>query len=133
MDLLLVDTIDADNPDVHDLRLTDGQVSLVDGADAVVQHIKIRLQFFAGEWFLDLREGLPYFQEILVKGPNLGRIRALFRATILETPGVLLVDRLDLDLDSSTRNLDVTFRATLEDGTAIDSADYGPFILEVNL
>lgn len=133
MDLSLVETIDADNPDVHDLRLTDGQLALVDGVGAIVQNIRIRLQFFLGEWFLDLREGLPYFQEILVKGPNLGRVRALFRAAILETPGVSLVDLLDLDLDAPTRVLTVTFRATLDDGTIIDSAEYAPFILEVAL
>lgn len=132
MDLLLTSTIDADNPDEWDLNLTDGQFTLTDpGVVAIVQHIKTRLQFFQGEWFLDLREGLPWFQEILVKGPNIPRVRALLRAAILETPGVSLVDQLDLALDTSTRTLTVTWRATLDDGTAISSDEYGPFILEV--
>lgn len=133
-DLLLTSTIDADNPVEWDLHLTDGQITFPpDQVAAIVQHIRTRLEFFRGEWFLDLREGLPYYQEILVKNPALGRVRALFRATIMETPGVVLVDRLDLSLNRSTRVLTVNFRATLVDGTIIDAANYGPFLLDLDL
>jgi hypothetical protein len=134
MDLHLTSTIDADNPVEWDLHLTDGQITLSpDQVTGIVQHIRQRLEFFRGEWFLDLREGLPYYQEILVKNPAMPRVRALFRATILETPGVVQVDRLDLSLERATRLLTVTWRASLVDGTVIDAAQYGPFILDLDL
>jgi len=132
VDLKLTETTDADNPDAGDLYLTRGQLSLSGtGRDAVVQTIRQRLNTGRGEWFLDLRVGLPYFTDILVKAPDLVRVKALFRQAILDTPGVESIETLDLSLDRAARALTVTFEATLSDGSALTSADYPPFILEV--
>jgi hypothetical protein len=133
MDLYLTETADADNPDVGDLRFTLGQITLSGtGRDAAVQGIRQRLNTFRGEWFLDLRVGMPYYTDILTKNPDWGRVRSLFRAAILDDPQVADVVQLDLSLDGATRELTVTFRATLADGTILVSADYAPFILEVS-
>ena len=94
----------------------DGDLVLVDGIDAIAQHLTIRLQFFQGEWLLDLRIGFPYFEEVLRKAPDLNVVRSLFREAILTTPGVLEVTDLELDYDGVTRALSVSFQAQTTEG-----------------
>lgn len=131
-DFQLTRTIDADNPIVGDFhRVGNDLILTANLGESVAQHIRIRLLTVLGEWFLDLREGMPYYEEILVKGPNIARLRQIYRTAIGEVPGVREVPVLRLALDRATRTLTVTFQAILEDGITIDSDDFGPFIIEV--
>lgn len=130
-ELALVLSVDADNPVEHDLRLTNGQLTLIEGDEAVAQSIKVRLQFFKGEWFLDTRQGIPYFEEVYIKAPKLNVLRSIFRATLLGTPGVDSVDSLALSVDVATRKLTVSFVVVLDTGATLSSEDFGPFIIEV--
>lgn len=111
--LELVKRIDAENPIEGDLRLTDGQLTLVEGDDAIDQHLRNRLRFFLGEWFLDTRQGLPYFQSVFVKNPNRPAVRSAFRRTIRETPGIVAVTELQLTINAD-RSTQVDFVATLD-------------------
>lgn len=132
MDIRLVGTIDGSNPDVDDLYLNShGDLEWVTGEDAIAQHIRIRLRFFKGEWFLNTGEGLPYFQEILQKGTSRARIEALFRKTITGTPGVSGLNAFSMQYDGTTRALTLTFEAQLDEGGTLESTDYPPFVLEV--
>ncbi len=131
MDLRLVTATDGDNPNVGDLKLDEnGQITLTpDLESAVAQHIAVRLRMFFGEWFLDARQGVPYFELILVKNPDIGRITGIFRSIALETPGVAAVERLALDLDATTRILTVSdLRIKLDNGATLTSADFGALL-----
>lgn len=113
-----------------DIAIENGDASLVSGTDAILQHIRMRLLFVRGEWFADRREGVPYFESILRKAPDLNLVRSILREAIARTPGIASVPTLTLELDASTRALSVSFEAVAEDGAVIRSADYGaPFIL----
>ena len=103
-----------------DLDLSDNEAHLVDGDDAIVQHAQIRLRLFRGEWFLDTRVGMPYYEQILVKNPDLVVVRALFRRAILETPGIEEITAFDLQFDASTRRMRLTFTAQKSDDTVLD-------------
>ena len=97
-----------------ELDISSGNIVFVTGADAVAQHLKIRLRLIRGEWFLDTRIGLPYRSQIWVKNPNLAAIQSVLRRAIATTPGVESLERIDLDFDSSARTLNVTLSAKLE-------------------
>lgn len=99
-----------------DFTLTSGDLQLVSGADAIVQAVRIRMQFFKGEWFLDLDAGIPYFQEIFVKNPNPNVLQSLFRQALLETPGILAIESLSLAFDGATRRLTVNYRVSTDVG-----------------
>jgi hypothetical protein len=99
-----------------DLALEAGDLKLVDGLDAIAQDIQIRLRTFKGGWFLDERVGVPYYEDILVKNPNLAHIRSLYRKAIVETPGVVELLELELALDDANRQLTVSFKALTEAG-----------------
>lgn len=49
---------------------------LVDPSALLAQRIQCRLQTFKGECFLDRSVGVPYYEEILKKNPDLGRVRS---------------------------------------------------------
>jgi hypothetical protein len=113
---LIVDAQDLKlDPDTEDLVIADGDLVLVSGIDAVAQLIRGYLLLFRGEWFLDESAGILYFEDILVKNPNLSAIREIFRQTLLEVPGVLSVESLSLEL-SAERTLSVDWKVDTDLG-----------------
>jgi hypothetical protein len=124
--LELTHQLDADNPIEHDLRVVNGRMRFFEGKDTIAQKVKIRLQLFQGEWFLDQRIGFPYWQKVFVKNPDLRSLRALYKQAILESPGIASVDNLDLELTDRALNLE--FDATTDEG---ESISLGPFVVGV--
>lgn len=120
--------VDADNPVAGDLYIDPtGQLVLTTGSDAVRQHVRSRLRFFLGEWFLDARQGFPYYRDVFRKNPNRQAVISALRRTVRETPGIAEVDELTLEIDAG-RNARVSFRAILED-PAEDPLVFEDFIL----
>ena len=101
----------------HDLVFEDDELVLIEGREAIAQDVLVRLQFFQGEWVLDIRLGMPYFQKILGKKPRLAAVKSIFRDAILGTPGITAVNDLDLSYTGVTRVLSVSFTAETTDGS----------------
>lgn len=99
---LLLDT------DTHDLVVRDGDLVV---ESSVAQAIKMRILFFRGEWFLNTSVGIPYYEEVFIKQPNLDHLSGLFRRVIIQTPGVTELLSFSLDFDDTTRELSVSFTA----------------------
>lgn len=106
------------DPDTGDLFFENGDLVMTSGPDAIRQHISQRLKSFAGEWFLDLDSGLPYYRDILVKNPNTPAVAGLLQEEIVRTPGVLELTDFNLNLDKGSRTLKVSFNV-LVDGNFI--------------
>ena len=109
MDLLL-------NSTTMDLVIENHDLVLVDGLDAIRQELDIALQFFQGDWFLDTRWGIPYYERLLGKKPKLNVIKDLFRDAILKVNGVSSILDLNLEFSAATRVLQVSFRAGTIEG-----------------
>lgn len=99
-----------------DLTLTDGDLGLIAGAEAVKQAIETRLKTFYGEWFLDPEGGVKYFQVILKKNPYRPVVETELRKAILQTPGVARLEYFNLAREPSTRATRVEFRAISSEG-----------------
>lgn len=84
--------------------------------DLITQKLKIKLLWFKEEWFLDNGYGIPYFQEIFVKGVSLEDIDEVFRIAISTEDGVVDLMSYNSTLDPSTRNLTVTAKVRIESG-----------------
>lgn len=84
-------------------------VILNDGIDRVVQDLRIRLWFFLGEWFLNISAGVPFYQDIKIKNPDLNAIEAIFKEVIFNTDDVLEIISFDLDFNSAQRKMTVQF------------------------
>jgi hypothetical protein len=84
-----------------DIDLTGGEARLVSGVDALVQHLRIRYRTFLGEWYGDRRIGVPWFQVVFVKNPNMRLVRSLIREVAITTPGVAAVLELRVTVNSA--------------------------------
>jgi len=103
LDLLL-------NEDTHDLEVANYDLSIVDGLEQIRQKLSIRLKFFYGEWFLDTTSGAKLYDTVFVKNPNLKLVASMYKATILETPGVKSIMEYNQTYSASTRSLSVSFK-----------------------
>lgn len=102
----------------NDLIINKGQLQLVDEGAETVQHVRTRLLFYLEEWFLDLKAGTPYFQQIFTKPANLANIESIFKTKILATPGVdRLIEFSMVYEGESKRLLTVQFSAETIYGT----------------
>jgi hypothetical protein len=103
----------------HDLDIVNGDLYLVSGLDATAQRLKIKLRFFYKEWFLNLDVGIPYWESIFVKSPNLAVINAIYRKVILDDPAVLGLNEFRFEFNNSARSATLTFKADTKDGPLV--------------
>lgn len=138
MQLKLTTLADAFNPVPGDLHLDNGQLVLIgdpngnadDFKQAILQDCTSALQMFKGEWFLDLNEGVPYFEAIFVKNPTLETIKSIFRQVLLSRNHVKNIVSIDITIDKQTRTARVDFVATLTTGDTLDTTILHPIIVE---
>jgi len=102
-------------------------------AEYVGIRLRENLSFFLGEWFLDQRQGMPYWRFILGQKYDAGIVDRVFRKGALATVGVATVDKLITKFDRKSRTLSVpTFQCTLVDGSTITQDQLGGvFILDL--
>lgn len=111
----------------NDLVFADGDFQFVRGVDGVAQLCRIAVQMFAGEWFLDLDLGIPYWDLILGQNPDVADLaaRASFREALLGVPGVLRIIFLDVNFDGDTRQLTVSWQVSTAVGdTSSDTLSF---------
>ena len=111
--------------DTHDLEVINGELSLTEGLEARSQHLKQRMGMFFGEWFLNTLRGIPYVQQVFKKNPNPVVIDSIFKNEIVSTQGVLELQTFSLDLEETTRELTVSFKARTDDGILVFEETFG--------
>ena len=129
MDLSLTMDVDDENPTIGDLMIVGNELVL----ESEIQHmcrqdLYIRLNHFLGEWYLDVREGVPYFRTLLRKGFSLSAVDSMFRKVLLSSPYVLEVIALGLELDRAARGLAVEFTVLRTDS---EVQEFPPFVIEL--
>jgi len=79
---------------MNDVLLTkDGDIVVTENGDisltdSIRQAVAIRLKWIYHEWRLGPEFGLPWFEEIWVKNPNILKIKSLIRSEIVQVQGV---------------------------------------------
>ena len=102
----------------HDLKFVNNNLVLIGFEDdresklrRVQQRVKTRLLFFAGEWYKDTSQGVTYYDEVLIKNPNVPRIETVLKVVILETDEIDELIEFQSDFDNATRKYTVSFTA----------------------
>lgn len=118
-------------PTYRDLLVVNGDLALTAdanpaGANPILQDILQRLRFFLGEWFLDNSQGIPFYQQILVKNPDISKVEAIFRNVILGAPGVQQLTGFSISLNSLTRVSNITFSCLTTSGPVSYSGTISP-------
>ena len=107
--------------DTKDLLIVEHDMTLTEtNQKYVTQKLKIRLNMFLGEWYLNINKGIPYFEEILVKDPNLNFIEDLLKTEIVSIPEIDILEKFEIEYDSLTRELIITFIVRTIDGDVIN-------------
>ncbi len=110
MDIKLVD---------NDISIENNDLVLIQGSEETAQNLSVNLRTFLGEWFLNTSLGIPWFQEILVKGTSIQQIESIILNAILSTNGVLNVSRFNIELDNNERQLSIDSTIQSEEGDII--------------
>jgi hypothetical protein len=104
-----------------DLFVTEyGDISLT---DSVRQAVRIRLLWFFEEWRFGPQFGIPYYEEILTKNPNLERIKRIIRDEAFSVDGVTDIRNIAIAVDKATRVASVSFEITVPEGTYREEAE----------
>lgn len=101
----------------HDIVFVNGSTPITeDQKTTVAQRLKIRLQTFLGEYFINTSVGIPYYQRILNKIVSKDTVDAIFQSQILEDVGVLEIVQYSSSIDVAKRSLSVDFVVRTTDG-----------------
>ena len=106
----------------HDILYENGDIRFTNSlSEDAAQRIKIRLLIFVGEWILDNREGVPYYQRILTKVSK-AVVDAIFKAKILEEPLVDRISEFTSIQDNVNRIYKLNFEVILKNGTTVQDS-----------
>ena len=94
------------DPDTGDIA-TSGQQFLT-GVEEIAQTVETRLRLFLAEFFRDVTDGTPWFEQILGKGSSLEAKEAAIKNRILRTEGVIRLTKFSTEFDIDTRKYTIT-------------------------
>ncbi len=81
---------------------TSGQ-QFTSGIDEIAQTVTTRLKLFLAEYFRNITDGTPWFEQILGKGTSLQSKEAALKNRIVRTEGVIQLVSFETDFDLPTR------------------------------
>jgi hypothetical protein len=102
--------------------VTRGQ-QFISTKEEVAQTVMTRLRLFLGEYFRDITDGTPWYEQILGKFTSLSAAEAALRARIANTPGVIRLTSFSADFDISNRTYSVT---------AVILTEFGLYVVTLN-
>ena len=112
---------------IHGLTVSAGKVTEINtpdnpnGVGEMIQRIVIAIKTHLGEKLLNTALGLPWTEEILIKGPKLAQITSYARAYLLSIEGVVGVRSLVITIDTVERKMNWALNIETEAGIT------GPF------
>lgn len=117
-----MDLLNVDNDIAFD---TDGNLLLVEGTEAIGQHIEMRLKTFAEESVYNVDAGVPWLQVIFKGVYNPEATRFIIYQHVLDTPGVETVTLDPPEYDADTGEVSISGSATTIEGNVDFSAVIG--------
>lgn len=115
----------------HDLRIENGKFVRVNGADEVRQRVKVAIWHYIEEYFLNIPNGVPWYEQILGRKSGTAVVSLILRRKILATPGVIRIVDFLVDFDTIDRRLRINSTIQVE-GNQFDSQTIFPLNLNIN-
>ena len=88
----------------------------ITGREEIAQTIRTRLRLFLGEYFRNVRDGTPWFEQILGKFSSLDTVEAVLRARIVNTPGVIRLSYFRTNFELENRRYGVSGAVITDEG-----------------
>ena len=86
--------------------VTKGQ-QFIGSKEEISQTVLTRLRLFLGEYFRDVTDGTPWYEQILGKFQSLSSAEAALRARIANTEGVIRLTYFSASFDEASRKYSV--------------------------
>lgn len=86
---------------------TQGDIALV---TSPVQAVMIKLRWFFQEWLFAPEKGIPWYESILIKKPDMDSIKKILTREILEAEEVIEVPQMQVLLDAEKRTAIIRFQ-----------------------
>lgn len=102
------------------LEINNYDLQLVSGVDQITQNLSIRLKFILGEWYLDVTQGIPYYEDILIKATNQYRIESILKQEIVDTKNIAEITQFSTEYDNLIRLFTVRFTCKTVDDDEIN-------------
>lgn len=97
---------------------TSGKMFALDKKEVAI-NIELRLKMFLGEYFRDRTDGTAWFQDVLLKKPDVSIISEMIQKRISETIGVAQITMLDIDQNLEDRAISITCDILTDQGALI--------------
>ena len=97
-----------------------GDLSL---SHSVRQAVEVRLRWILGEWRFAPTYGFPWFEEMLVRLPNLTAIQASIRSAVMSVVGVTDCRISAVTIDPKSRTARLSFQFAVGDETYDEEMD----------
>ncbi len=94
-------------------------------ANSVRQKIKIRLKWFFQEWRWDDEAGVPYFEYLFVKNPDIDQIKELIEEQIFNVDEITEVNDVSIEIDSLKRSAVIRYEAVTDEKTYKEEVKIG--------
>lgn len=105
-----------------DLSITNGLLDLTSTiSEDTKQRLSIKFKTYLGEWYLDLSQGIPYFEEILKKGASKNLVDSIFKSIITNNPEIVQLNEFSSSIDNKIYYLN--FKATTNSGDLVILVD----------
>ena len=92
----------------HDLRIVNKRFVRLNGAEEVRQRVKIALWHYINEYFLNIPNGVPWYEQILGRKSGSSVVSKILRRKILVTPGVISIVEFQVNYESIPRVFNLT-------------------------
>lgn len=99
----------------------DGKLQLIYGVEEVRQRVIIALQHYWEEYFLNVIDGVPWY-ELILGSKDKKQVEMLIRAAILDVPGVVSIVALSVSFSENRQySIDARIEASGQDGPSIEN------------
>lgn len=99
----------------YDFRIQNGKLVLVRGSETIRERLRVIIQRYKGEWFLNTSKGIEYYSEdnkILGQTTNIDEVSAIIRGEILSEPGVIRIQKFSIS--QSSRDVSISADVKVE-------------------
>lgn len=108
------------DPLTGDISISKNMVRLTtSNAEEVRQKVEIRLKTFRGEWFANVRAGLPYFQSMFGRNVTKSFIDTQIKTTVLKTSGVISMKEFSSSINPKTREYSAIIKVITDEGIVV--------------
>jgi len=109
---LSTQTNDLDLSNSTDIQLTSTAV------ESLAQRLRIKLKIFTNTYFMDMDFGIPYYEQVFVKGASKKLLDAIFKKAIYDTPDVSAIVNYRSEFDRANRRYLPQFTVISSDGNS---------------